>query len=352
MLRRKLLIRVGLLVACFVVGAAVAISMLQGAIPDIDRINRDAVVLIDGVHTADDCIAEIEGIRDGAPAAATSNATPPEARLRAAMNAMGEHAAIKEAGSAPARDYARLAALMPAFLDPGTLDASSVRENQLGMRGAVRDLARSVRAYVADEQASFGRYFRGLVLALTIAALVMVNVSVFVLLRTAQVVLKPVAQLVEGSRELAAEHFEHRVTVEQGDEFGELATAYNRLAEQLAANEERKAETLRQLAVTLNHDLNNAMATIEMQLSLLDRQSGSNSNLARYFREIQSTLSRMSRTVASLKHIRRVVLTDYMDGQKMVDLERSVDPVDEGPAGERASERAGRGADAPSTGTV
>jgi hypothetical protein len=32
------------------------------------------------------------------------------------------------------------------------------------------------------------------------------------------------------------------------------------------------------------------MATIEMQLSLLDRQSGSNTNLARYFRDIQTTL--------------------------------------------------------------
>ena len=153
----------------------------------------------------------------------------------------------------------------------------------------------------------------------------------------------PVAQLVEGSRELAAERFDHRVQVDQGDEFGELATSYNRMAEQLQASEERKAEALRQLAVTLNHDLNNAMATIEMQLSLLGRQSGGNSNLERYCREIQSTLARMSKTVASLKHIRRVVLTDYVDGQKMVDLERSVD------AGEvRASDST---ADAHTTGT-
>ena len=171
----------------------------------------------------------------------------------------------------------------------------------------------------------------------------MVNIAVFVLLRTAMVVLKPVGQLVEGSRELAAERFDHRVSVEQGDEFGELATAYNRLAEQLQANEERKAETLRQLAVTLNHDLNNAMATIEMQLSLVGRQSGGNSNLERYCREIQSTLSRMSKTVASLKHIRRVVLTDYVDGQKMVDLERSVDAAED-----RASDTP---ADAHTTGT-
>jgi signal transduction histidine kinase len=196
-----------------------------------------------------------------------------------------------------------------------------------------------VRAYVASEQGVFGRYLRWLVLGLTLSALVMVNVSVFVLLRTAHLVLKPVGELVQGSRELAAEHFDHRVRVEQQDEFGELACAYNRLAEQLGANEERKAETLRQLAVTINHDLNNAMATIEMQLSLLDRESGRDKNLARYFRDIQSTLARMSGRVASLKNIRRVVLTDYVDGQKMVDLERSMTP--EPTASPRPTARAG-----------
>lgn len=343
MLRRKLLIRVGLLVACFVVGAAVAVYLLQQAIPDIDRINRDAIVLIDGVHTADDCVAEIESSRDGFALPAAASPQAPCDRLKAAIASIGDHDSIKIPGSPQARAFARLVELLPAFLEPGSTDAASQRQNRLQLHGALRDLAGSTRGFVAGEQASFGRYFRGLVLGLTLAALVMVNIAVFVLLRTAMVVLKPVGQLVEGSRELAAERFEHRVNVEQGDEFGELATAYNRLAEQLQANEERKAETLRQLAVTLNHDLNNAMATIEMQLSLLGRQSGGNSNLERYCREIQSTLARMSKTVASLKHIRRVVLTDYVDGQKMVDLERSVD------AGEvRASDSP---ADAHTTGT-
>jgi len=171
-----------------------------------------------------------------------------------------------------------------------------------------------------------GRYFRVLVIALTLAALVMVNISVVVLLKAAQMVLKPVGALVESSRELAAEHFDHRVVIDQGDEFAELAHAYNRLAEQLQANEERKTETLRQLAVTLNHDLNNAMSIIEMQLGLMDRQAGGNPALGAHLQQIRASLSRMTGTVASLKHIRRIVLTDYTPGQKMVDLERSVSP--------------------------
>lgn len=326
MLRRKLLIRIGLLVACFVAGAVLAIYLLQDAIPDIDRINRDAVALIDGVHTAGECAAEIEDARDGIPTPA--GAEPPDVRLRAVLAQLGEHRAVRAPGAPQAVAFQNVQALLPAFLAPAAA-APDARTSRAAMRAALRDLTRSLRAYVAEEQAWFGRYFRGLVLGLTLAALVMVNVAVFVLLRTAQVVLKPVGELVAGSRELAAERFEHRVRVDQEDEFGELAQAYNRLAEQLQANEERKAETLRQLAVTLNHDLNNAMATIEMQLQLLDRQSGSSSNLARYFRDIQTVLSRMGKTVASLKHIRRVVLTDYVDGQKMIDLEQSVAPSPE-----------------------
>lgn len=343
MLRRKLLIRVGLLVACFVAGAAVAVYFLQDALPDIDRINNDAIVLVDQVHRLDDAIAEIEGARDGRAPEHPLEAMPPVERIRGAMDAIGAHEAIQIAGSPQGVAYDGLKELLPSFLEPASADAAAQRENRTRVHESLRELARSARGYVAAEQRDFHRYFRWLVLGLTLAALVMVNVSVFVLLRTAQVVLRPVGQLLEGSRELAAERFDHRVNVEQGDEFGELATAYNRLAEQLQANEERKAETLRQLAVTLNHDLNNAMATIEMQLSLVGRQSGGNSNLERYCREIQSTLSRMSRTVTSLKHIRRVVLTDYVDGQKMVDLERSVDAEEAG-ASERSTSAGTTGA--------
>ena len=76
---------------------------------------------------------------------------------------------------------------------------------------------------------------------------------------------------------------------------------------------------------------------------LSTRGCRSSAILERYCREIQTTLSRMSKTVASLKHIRRVVLTDYVDGQKMVDLERSVEEAGVNPSASPAG--------APTTGT-
>ncbi len=327
MLRRKLLMRIGLLVACFVAGAVVAISLLQEAISDVDRINQDAIVLVDGVQTANECVTAIADNRDGISANPTQINALPEAQLTQTLAAIGLHPAVKIAGSPQADAFAKVQNLLPKFLEPGQASPRESQQVRAAMRAALHELTHHTRVFVAAEQSRFGRYFRGLVLALTLSALVMANVAVFVLIRTAQVVLKPVGELVNGSRELAAEHFDHRVNVNQQDEFGELAAAYNMLAGQLQTNEERKAEALRQLAVTLNHDLNNAMATIEMQLSLLDRKSGSDSKLAQYFRDIHSTLSRMGSTIASLKNIRRVVLMEYIDGQKMVDLQRSVAPL-------------------------
>jgi len=328
MLRRKLLIRVGLLIAAFVCGAVVAIYLLQNALGDIEKTNRDAAVLIGGIQTVGGAVTSIRSER--ALQRNPSNEAAAADRLRQAMQSIGEHAVVSGAGSPAGASFERLRAIFDEFLKP--VDGSvpgPAQADSVGIEEAVQGLGDDLRAYVASEQADLGRSFRALVLGLTLAALVMVNVAIVVLLRTAQVVLKPVAALVQGSRELAAERFEHRVVVDQEDEFAELAHAYNLLAGQLQANEERKAEALRQLAATLNHALNNAMSVIELQLGLLDRRSGGNPMLDRHLLQIRANLSQMSGTVASLKNIRRVVLTEYIPGQTMLDLPRSLAPSTE-----------------------
>lgn len=326
MLRRRLLARIGLLICAFVVGAVGAIWFLQDVLADIDHSNAEAARLIDGIQSVGTSLMQIETARTPGQEAAIAAAV---ARLHEDMARLAEHPITQEPGGEAAKAYRKLADMLPGFIDLATGASPSAfpsefLERSMQLSAAAQDLGGIFRAYVAAEQRSVGRYFRAMVFVLTIGALIMVNVAIFVLVRTANMVLKPVGALVEGSRELAAEHFKHRVLVEQKDEFGELARAYNRLAEQLEANEERKTETLRQLAVTLNHGLNNAMSIIELQLGLLDRESGGNPTLGKHLREIRGCLSRMSGIVSSLKHIRRVVLTDYAPGLKMIDLERSV----------------------------
>jgi signal transduction histidine kinase len=131
---------------------------------------------------------------------------------------------------------------------------------------------------------------------------------------------------VDASRHLARGRFDHRVEVRQGDEFDELAEAFNHLAEQLQRDEQRRLEMLQQVAATLNHELNNAMAIIELQLRLMQKQAGRNETFDRCLHQIHEGLRRMSSTVEALKRVRRIVLTDYSSsGARMLDLERSTE---------------------------
>jgi nitrogen fixation/metabolism regulation signal transduction histidine kinase len=167
--------------------------------------------------------------------------------------------------------------------------------------------------------------FRWVVLGLSIVFLVVINVAVIVLLRLGKLVVRPVDQLIDATKHLAAEQFGYRVTLDQKDEFDDLAKAYNALAEQLQSNERRRLETLSQVALTMNHELNNALAIIELQLTRLQRQAGATPALENCLGEIHQSLQRVTNTVHSLAKIRRIVLTDYVPGTKMLDLERSVE---------------------------
>jgi nitrate/nitrite-specific signal transduction histidine kinase len=183
------------------------------------------------------------------------------------------------------------------------------------------------------EQVELAGKFRWLVFGMAIGCLLLINVAIMMLLRSANMVLRPVDKLVEASRQLALERFDYRAQLDQADEFSELARAYNDMAERLQTAEQRRMETISHVAAALNHELNNAIATIEMQLEVLNRQAEGDERSARTLQRIQQSLRRMAQTVQSLSHVRRIVLTDYLDGVKMLDLEQSVqeDPVDAEP---------------------
>jgi signal transduction histidine kinase len=173
---------------------------------------------------------------------------------------------------------------------------------------------------------------RWLVLALAIVFLLIINVAVAVLLRTGAMVVRPVEALVAATRELGRENFAYRARLDAhdtGGEFDELARAFNALAEKLQASEQRKIETLHQVALAMNHDLNNAVSIIELQLHLMSRRAAGDPPAERSLRQIHQSLERMTGTVQALRNARRIVLTDYVAGVKMLDLERSARREDE-----------------------
>ena len=172
-------------------------------------------------------------------------------------------------------------------------------------------------------------WFRTVVLALAVVFVVVINVSALLLIRTAAKILRPVDALVEATRQLSRENFGHRVTLSEHNEFDELAAAYNNLAAHLQETEQRRVDVLAQVGVALNHELNNALATIELQLKLVSRRTAQDPQTEGRLRTIHQSLARMKDAIASLKNVRRIVLTDYGPGQKMLDLVRSVEPPQE-----------------------
>ncbi len=181
-----------------------------------------------------------------------------------------------------------------------------------------------IQSQSRQSQGRLTERFRGIVISLAIGFLVVLNGSFVLMLRAALMVLRPVEKLVFASRQWAQEHFEYRVQVKQKDEFGELSVAFNHLAQQLQSNEERKLEMLQQVARTLNHELNNAMGIIGLQLKLLEKRSTENDESERCLKQIRLSLQRMTGVVQDLKNIRRIVLTEYLDGLQMLDLPQSV----------------------------
>jgi hypothetical protein len=75
------------------------------------------------------------------------------------------------------------------------------------------------------------------------------------------------------------------------------------------------------------------MTTIEWQLGILVKQANGDNQFEIHLRHIRESLERMARTVESFKNIRRIVLTDYVPGVKMLDIDRSTAvEQDKGPA--------------------
>lgn len=221
--------------------------------------------------------------------------------------------------------------------DSAEFDAARdhVLRNHIALQSDVLDLTRLARNFASDSQSAMTSRFRWVVLGVAIASILVVNISILVVLRTVGLVLRPMEEIVDATTIWSHERFDHRITLDQPDEFGQLARALNRMADRLDANEQRKIETLQQTARMLNHELNNALAIISLQVQLLDRARDASPELKDRLDRIRACLARMTNTVDLLKQVRRIVLIDYVPGEKMLDLPRSTseeaatdDPVD------------------------
>lgn len=341
MLQRKLLIMLAIITLLMLGTAISSVLLMQSALKDIESINKAAMINTSSTSTLSQTIAQIESelnilrrsparpsdllsnsthsLNDQIKAIATLYTQDPEGTMPylrlAQVMAILDHQVDHVATSTPSEIIGRI--------DPALLAASRMRQE------ITQHIQYSIDAMNTQHERAAKR-FRTLVITLSGIFILLINISIFILIRTASFILKPIDSLIQASRHLANENYDHRVEVGRNDEFGELAQSFNTLAQQLQTNEERKIETLRQVARTLNHELNNAIAIIELQLRMVSNSSGNELKNSRQLQLIYDTLQQMNQTVTSLTQVRQVVLTDYIKGVKMLDLQRSTQPKQSG----------------------
>lgn len=335
MLRRKLMLILITLTALLMVLAVAALWSLQRVFVDLDHM-RTAASAVDHVNELNTSLSmvqvELYALQTGRQKHLDMLVNEIE-KIHTLAGELDEHYMVREPEILPT--YELFMSRLDGFESlVGVLATANDRELALRYNLACLDratqmqhellqIARHVQEHTRAERSAITGSFRWLVIAIALGFLIVINTSILMLLRTSGMILRPVDQLVHASRELARENFAHRVKLGQADEFDELAEAYNSLAEQLQKNERHRIQTLQQTALTLNHELNNAITTIELQLTLLRRRSGPDEAIHKGLGQIQENLQRMSEVIASLKHLKRVVLTDYVDGVKMLDLHES-----------------------------
>lgn len=338
MLRRRLLLNLGPVIGLLLVAAVVAIILLQGVLGRMDDINRESWTVGEDVDSLGRVVHIIEvglfdlRLNDQKPLDELINAVDKAQQL---MDRIGTYSLCDTAECGPL--YARIKEQLPEFrrhisaLATTQDQALAMHHHDLTLSAAARmrqdimSLSSCVHDRARAEQEALSTRFRWVVLGLSIVFLIAINISVVVLLRLGRMILQPIGILIEATRQLSHENLDYRAKFDGADEFGQLAKAYNTLAERLQANEKRKMETLGQVALAMNHELNNVISIITLQLKLAGRQAPGNPALEACLQQIQGSLVRMTDAVRMLKNVRRIVLTDYMLGMKMLDLRKSAE---------------------------
>ncbi len=336
MLRRKLLVLFGALVALLVVTGVGAVWVFQQRLGDLRHMDEQVWAAADEAAELALTISNVE-IQLFAIEAGQQQRLDP---VLNALEAMQKHLeALSRFHLAQQPENSPLLAGMRERMEMFRTHVAGLATSQdatwsaryrkeafsdiLDMRVNTLAFSRNLRGHASDEQGQLIRRFRQALLVLAVVFIVLINLSVLTLLRMASMVVGPVDRLVEATRELARERFDFRVDLQRKDEFGELAVAFNGLAERLEENERKKLESVHQLAIALNHELNNVATMISLQTQLIGRQAGGNPTLEKYTRQIHESLQRMSRTMEAIKHLKRIVLTEYTQGVQMLDIERS-----------------------------
>lgn len=176
------------------------------------------------------------------------------------------------------------------------------------LENSLFDPDRSWKVVVAREAHAQNRLASGYLRSFLIFLGGSLCLLILMAMRFARGILRPVLSLLQSTRDLAAGNWMVKARAAGQDEIGELTRTFNNMTSQLRSaymNRLRLEEqaSIGRLASSVAHEVNNPLAAIKVQLSLMEEKLGEQDR--EKLRRIHNEIDRISRTLRSLLEFSR-----------------------------------------------
>ena len=154
-----------------------------------------------------------------------------------------------------------------------------------------------------------------------------VGMAVFVAFALSEPTARSIRELRDGARRMSAGNLDARVSVQTGDEVGELASAFNTMTERLQTSFSREREleqARRELISAVSHDLRTPLASIRVMLeSINDGVVTDQATVSRYIRTSLTEVENLGQLVNDLFELSQIdagVLELHVEAASLQDL--------------------------------
>jgi transcriptional regulator with GAF, ATPase, and Fis domain len=142
--------------------------------------------------------------------------------------------------------------------------------------------------------------------------------------RILHIIAGQVATAISNSKAMEEQKKKEKILEEKNRELMEMKKQLEETQEQLLKTQ--KLEAIKQLAISLHHEINNPLATIYSCTQLIEQHMATTETTERMKEsmfQIKDSCDRIKQTVFKMANLQDVVLTDYIGDSKMIDIEKS-----------------------------